>query len=245
MYQFFIEDSQILDNCVTIEGTDFNHLKNVIRMKTGEIFRVSVKSGESYLCKLTAIEKDQARGELLSEKSQITELSGKIYLFQGLPKGDKMEWIIQKSVELGVFEIIPVAMNHCVVKLDERKAEAKIARWQTIAESAAKQSKRSRIPRIQEVMNFKEALEYGKNLNVRLVPYENEGGIFSSRQFVQRIKPTDSVGIYIGPEGGFSEGEITQAREQMDSISLGKRILRTETAAIAMLSILMFQMEED
>ena len=172
------------------------------------------------------------------------ELPSKIYLFQGLPKGDKMELIIQKAVELGVYEIIPVATKRAVVKLDAKKAEAKQKRWQSIAESAAKQSRRNIIPHIHEVVKFGQAVDYAKNLDITLIPYELAEDMEKTKQIFETIQPGQSIGIFIGPEGGFDESEIALAQENgISPITLGKRILRTETAGMAVLSVLMFQLE--
>ena len=244
MYQFFIEDQQIAEEKVYIEGADYNHMRNVVRLKAGEVFRVSTTLGKNYICELEEFENNQAIGRILHEDERGTELLGKIQLFQGLPKGEKMELIIQKAVELGATEIIPVRMKNCVVKLDDRKAQAKVKRWQGIAEAAAKQSKRSIVPVIHEVISYDEALRYAQSNTVNLVPYENENGIKGSKEVLLSIRPTDQVGIFIGPEGGFDQSEIEKARETMKSISLGKRILRTETAAITTMSLVMMQMED-
>jgi len=173
------------------------------------------------------------------------ELSAKITLFQGLPKGDKMEQIIQKTVELGVTEIVPVAMKRCVVKLDDKKAGKKIERWNGIALSAAKQSKRGIIPEIKDVMSFKEAIKMASHMDACLVPYENAEGIEGARKLVESMKDKKSIGIFIGPEGGFDDSEIEFALENgAKTLTLGRRILRTETAGMTMLSILMFALEE-
>lgn len=224
-------------------GDDYNHLKNVVRMKIGETFRVSCDDGRSYFCQLQEITKESAIGIILNEDEHGTELSGRIQLFQGLPKGDKMELIIQKAVELGVSEIIPVRMTNCVVKLDDKKASAKIDRWQAIAEAAAKQSKRSIIPSIHPIMDYKDAVYYAAVNDCNLVPYENEEGMAGSKRILRQIQPTDRVGIFIGPEGGFDQKEIELVKDQMKLITLGRRILRTETAAIAAMSLVMMQME--
>lgn len=172
------------------------------------------------------------------------ELPCRIYLFQGLPKADKMELIIQKAVELGAYEIIPVETKRCVVKLDGRKSAKKTARWQQISESAAKQSKRMLIPNVHEVLTFREALKYAESMDVRLVPYELARGMQETKEILAGIEPGQSVGIFIGPEGGFEEKEIEAAIEGgAKPITLGRRILRTETAGLAILSVLMFQLE--
>ena len=182
--------------------------------------------------------------DILDEEAPDTELPSRIYLFQGLPKGDRMEYIIQKAVELGVYEIIPVAMKYCVVKLDAKKAGNKVKRWQAISESAAKQSKRSRIPEVHAVMNFKDAVEYAKLQDMILVPYENERGMEATREALEKVKPGQSISVFIGPEGGFSEEEIDTLRQDAEVLSLGKRILRTDTAAICAMSMLMLELEE-
>ena len=174
------------------------------------------------------------------------ELPVKLYLFQGLPKADKMEFIIQKAVELGVYEIIPVRTNRVIVKLDEKKEAKKIARWQQIAEGGAKQSGRGRIPEVKPVMALSEALTYAKNLEGVLIPYEKAEGIGKTREIIGGLKGKKSVGIFIGPEGGFDEKEVEAAMEAGAlPVTLGKRILRTETAGLAMLSVLMFEFEEE
>ena len=157
-----------------------------------------------------------------------------------------MEFIIQKAVELGVYEIIPVRTNRVIVKLDEKKEAKKIARWQQIAEGGAKQSGRGRIPEVKPVMSWREAVEYGKSLEMLLLPYEDAEGIGHSREVLASVKGKRSLGIYIGPEGGFDEKEVEAAMEAGAlPVTLGKRILRTETAGLAMLSVLMFEFEEE
>ena len=173
-----------------------------------------------------------------------TELPSKIYLFQGLPKADKMELIIQKAVELGAYEVIPVSTKRAVVKLDDKKAGKKVERWNSIAESGAKQSGRNVIPKVTEVMSFKNALEYAKGLDVLFIPYELAEGMEETRELIEQIQPGQSVGIFIGPEGGFEVSEVESTIEYgAKPITLGKRILRTETAGLTMLSILMYHLE--
>ena len=247
MYQFFVEPEQIdvAGKSVIIRGNDVNHIKNVLRMRPGEEVAVSNGiDGKEYRCGILALEEDCVRLELRFIKEDGVELPAKIYLFQGLPKGDRMEYIIQKSVELGVYEIIPVAMKYCVVKLDAKKAGNKVKRWQAISESAAKQSKRSRIPEVHAVMNFKDAVEYAKLQDMILVPYENERGMEATREALKKVKPGQSISVFIGPEGGFSEEEIDALRQDAEVLSLGKRILRTDTAAIWAMSMLMLELEE-
>lgn len=244
MYQFFVEDSQIGETHINILGEDVNHIRNVLRMKSGEQVRISNQQGEDYFCEVEEIEKEVVTARILYKDHESTELPVKIYLFQGLPKGDKMELIIQKAVELGVHEIIPVAMRNCVVKLDEKKAANKIKRWQAIAESAAKQSKRSIIPNIHEVMTFAAAADYAKTIDKRLLPYENERGMEHTREVIGALKKEGSLAVFIGPEGGFDTKEIDLVKDDVELLSLGNRILRTETAGMTMLSILLYHLEE-
>lgn len=244
MYQFFVEDTQISEKDVVIEGSDVNHIKNVLRMKCGEKIRISSTSGRNFYCEIAELSGEIVRADIIEELEEDTELPNKIYLFQGLPKSDKMELIVQKAVELGVHEIIPVAMKNCVVKLDDKKAASKVNRWQEIAKSAAKQSKRSLIPAVEMPMSYKLAVERAKELDVILVPYENERGMQATREVISAIKPGQSIGIFIGPEGGFDSAEIEFVRKDAHLISLGNRILRTETAGLATLAMLIYQLEQ-
>lgn len=243
MYQFFVEEEQVHSDSISITGGDVNHIKNVLRMKNGEKIRVSKKSGQAYFCHISSILDDEVIAAIDSADETGTELDNHIVLYQGLPKGDKMELIIQKAVELGVSEIVPVAMKNCVVKLDEKKAQSKCKRWQAIAESAAKQSKRTVIPQIQMPLSWKQALEEAKELDVVLVPYENERGMEATREIFRSIPEGASIGVMIGPEGGFSPEEIAQLDKDMHRISLGRRILRTETAGMATLSMLIYELD--
>lgn len=244
MHHFFVTPSQVKDGEIWIEGTDVNHIKNVLRMKEGEELQISDGSGITYLCTLTSATGEKVCAAIKEEMQRDTELPSKIYLFQGLPKADKMELIIQKAVELGVCEVIPVSTKRAVVKLDDKKAGKKVERWNSIAESGAKQSGRNVIPKVTEVMSFKNALEYAKELDVLFIPYELAEGMEETRELIEQIQPGQSVGIFIGPEGGFEVSEVESAIEYgAKPITLGKRILRTETAGLTMLSILMYHLE--
>ena len=245
MYDFFADSSAIGEKEIIIRGSDLNHMKNVLRLQIGEQICIHEEStGKEYRCEIAGYEKDVAHLHIMWVEEANRELPSKIYLFQGLPKGDKMELIIQKAVELGVYEIIPVATKRAVVKLDAKKAEAKQKRWQSIAESAAKQSRRNIIPHIHEVVKFGQAVDYAKNLDITLIPYELAEDMEKTKQIFETIQPGQSIGIFIGPEGGFDPEEIRLATEAgIQPITLGKRILRTETAGIAVLSILMYHLE--
>lgn len=213
-------------------------------MKIGEKVQISDQSGKNYSCELEAFEAEKVRFQILEERESENELPSRIYLFQGLPKSDKMEWIVQKAVELGVYEVIPVATHRAVVKLDEKKAVKKIARWNAIAEGAAKQSGRDVIPCVKEVMSLENALSYAASLDLILMPYEDAEGMEKTRRVIGQIKPGQSIGIFIGPEGGFEETEVQKAQKSgAVPVTLGKRILRTETAGLTVLSILMYHLE--
>lgn len=243
MYQFFVESSQIQGDKIIITGSDVNHIKNVLRMKAGEEIAVSNGAdGKEYRCSIKEITPEEILCTLLSVKEEDVELSSEIYLFQGLPKSDKMEFIIQKAVELGVYKVIPVAAKRSVVRLDEKKAKARQLRWQGIAEAAAKQSKRRIIPEVKQVMSMKEALSYAAaHTDIRLIPYELAEDMAKTKEIINGIKPGESVAVFIGPEGGFEESEIVAAMEEnIMPITLGKRILRTETAGLTVLSWLMY-----
>lgn len=246
MYQFFVEPSQIQGNRIVITGSDVNHIKNVLRMKAGDEIAVSNgMDGKEYRCGIEAFTEDEIVCGLRFVKEDGVELPSKIYLFQGLPKADKMELIIQKAVELGAFEVIPVAAKRCVVRLDEKKAAGKISRWQGIAESAAKQSKRAVIPKVHPVLSMKEAVAYAQNMDVKLIPYELAEGMQHTKQMIEAVKPEQSIAVFIGPEGGFEESEIQMAREAgIEPVTLGRRILRTETAGFTVISWLMYQLEQ-
>lgn len=246
MHHFFVAPEQIEGGRLRITGPDVNHMRNVLRMKNGEEVLVSDGAGQDYLCRVLAFKKEEVLGEILSVCGESRELPSRIWLFQGLPKSDKMEWIIQKAVELGAAGIVPVVTKNAVVKLDSRKEETKMRRWQAIAESAAKQSKRSVMPRVYEVMTLREAFEYveEKQFQVRLIPYENTRGMEAARRALAQVGPEQDVAVFIGPEGGFDESEIEMALARgVVPVSLGKRILRTETAGIAVLAALMLRLE--
>ena len=243
MYNFFVDEGSRQGDSFLISGADYNHICNVLRMQVGDTFLVSC-CGQSCLCRLDHLEESTVVAQIVEEDYQNTELPIRLHLFQGLPKGDKMEFIIQKTVELGVSEITPVEMSRCVMKLDEKKKKARQARWQSIAESAAKQSKRNVVPEITDVLTYKQALAKIEELDLFLVPYENERGMAATRDALSKIESGMSVGILIGPEGGFDPQEVSQAQQAgAIAISLGKRILRTETAAVTAIGMGMLYAE--
>lgn len=244
MHHFFVTPEQVQEDTIKITGSDVNHMKNVLRMKNGEQVQISDGNNRKFLCEVMSMASEEICLRIKEELRADTELPSRIYLFQGLPKSDKMELIVQKAVELGVFAVIPVATRRAVVKLDDKKAGKKIERWNSIAESAAKQSGRSLVPEVMQVMSYKEALQYAKDLDVVLIPYELAEGMSETKTMIENICPGQSVGIFIGPEGGFEVEEVEYATLQgAKPITLGKRILRTETAGLTTLSILMYHLE--
>ncbi len=252
MQHFFVPPSQVEAGKVVIRGQDVNHMKNVLRMRRGEKLMVSDGNNRQYMCEIAGYEESDDGGgqqavlRIVEEKPADTELSSRIYLFQGLPKQEKMELVVQKCVELGVYEIVPVMMRRCVVRLDEKKAEKRRERWQQIAKSAAKQAGRGFIPQVAPVVSYEDALKKAKELDILLFPYELASGMEETKKIIAAIRPGQSVGILIGPEGGFEKEEaelalLAGARE----LTLGRRILRTETAGLAIVSVLMFHLEEE
>lgn len=254
MYHFFIEPGQVHGDVIEILGGDVNHMKNVLRMKPGEEITVSDGFGQEYRCSVQEFSGDTAQVRILDHHEVSVELPSRLVLFQCLPKGDKMELIIQKAVELGAARIVPVASRRCVVKLDAKKEESRRKRWQAIAESAAKQSGRAVIPEVCPMVSFAGALQQAAELDVRLIPYEcadeilggdGESPMEKTRKLLSGIRRGQSVGIFIGPEGGLEKSEVESAMAAgVRPITLGKRILRTETAGLCILSVLMFQLEE-
>ena len=240
MQQIFIDQSVKEQETFTVAGDDARHLSQVLRMR--QQLRVSTHEGDNYLCQIESADKGQVTLRVLEEVAS-TELEKRIYLFQAIPKGDRMETVIEKAVELGVYEIIPVEMKYCVVKLDDKKKASRLKRYQSIAEAAAKQSKRSSIPKIHDFMTYAQAVAYARQCDVCIVPYECAEGMEATKRVLTQMADATSISIMIGPEGGFADEEIEAVREDMDVISLGSRILRTDTAAITTMSMVMLAIE--
>lgn len=243
MHMFFVESRQIRDGQVIITGPDVNHIRNVLRMKQGEVLRISDEKDFCGQCHIEEIAEDQILLSVDAEADS-TELPAEITLFQGLPKGDKMEWIIQKNTELGISRIVPVAMKRSVVKLDAKKAAAKVSRWQAIAESAGKQSGRTRLPEVTSVVSYSEAMKMAADCDLLLLPYESAEGMEAVRRLFASARPGMRIGILIGPEGGFEPSEVEAAvASGWQVLSLGRRILRTETAGMTVMANLMLHLE--
>ncbi|MDO5156073.1 MAG: RsmE family RNA methyltransferase [Eubacteriales bacterium] len=248
MHRFFVKPEQWNEEDAFIEGEDYNHIHNVLRMKAGEELLVCDEGEKEYQCKIVGYDETlfHVNLEIVDVFGNARELPTELVLFQGYPKGDKLEWIVQKAVELGVSKIVPVSMKRCVVKLDDKKAAKKVERMSAIGLSAAKQSKRGKIPEVTSVMSMKEACEYAKTLEYVLLPYENAEGMEAARTLIANAKGKKSVGIFIGPEGGFAPEEVAMIEAiGGKTMSLGHRILRTETAGMTILSLLMFLIDED
>lgn len=244
MHHFFVAPDQIENSVVRITGSDVNHGKNVLRLKIGEELLISDGSGRDYRCRVRWLDSDQILADILEQETESRELPSQITLYQGLPKGDKMELIIQKAVELGASRIVPVATKNAVVKLDAKKEESKRKRWQAIAESAAKQSKRSRIPEVSRVLSLKEALQEAAAGDAGFFAYEHQDGMAGTGRELSKVGPGQEIAVFIGPEGGFEKDEVQAAEAAgIRPVSLGKRILRTETAGLALLSVLMMKLE--
>ncbi|MCI8416516.1 MAG: 16S rRNA (uracil(1498)-N(3))-methyltransferase [Lachnospiraceae bacterium] len=244
MYHFFIEPQQVQGQQILITGPDVVHMRNVLRMKAGEEVSVSDGRGRTYVCKVERVESEQVALYIQETEEISTEPGVSVTLYQGLPKGDKMELIVQKGVELGVARIVPVVTRRTIVKLDEKKAAARVSRWNGIARSAAEQSGRWMVPEVAAVCSFAQAVEEAGELDQVVIPYELAQDMAKTREILGSVRKGQSVGIFIGPEGGFDEAEVEQViRRGGRPITLGRRILRTETAGMAVLAMLTFLLE--
>ena len=251
MPKFFVTQEQVNENKqeIKIKGTDVNHLKNVLRIKIEDKIEVcNLENQQSYYCQVKKIEKECITAKILEKIMQTTESNVKVSVFQGLPKAEKMELIIQKAVELGVYDITPVEMKRCIVKLKEKDADKKIQRWQKISEVAAKQCGRNIIPEIHSVISSKDIGDKISGYDVVLVAYEEEKVITLKEELLklkQNEKDGIKIAIVIGPEGGLENEDVEYWKEKgAKVITLGKRILRTETVALQMLSIIMYELEK-
>lgn len=247
MYKFFVNDEQIVENKINIIGEDVNHIKNVLRLEVEEKICVCNKETSiSFLCKIIELKNDSVVCDILEEIDETTETSCYVHIFQGLPKSDKLEFIIEKCTEIGVKEITPVVMKRTIVKLDEKDKAKKVARWQKIAEVAAKQSKRDSILKVNNVINFKNIFENVNDYDILLVAYEEEKDN-TLKKILKDYKDKSNlkIAVVIGPEGGIDETEISLAKEnKFIPITLGKRILRTETAPLVVTSNIIYELED-
>lgn len=247
MYKFFVTTNQINGNIVEIGGEDINHIKNVLRLGIDEEIDIcDLESSTNYLCKITELDNKFVKCEIINKLESKSEPKTYLHIFQGLPKAEKMETIIQKTTEIGVSEITPVSMNRCVVKLDDKGIDKKVSRWQKIAEVAAKQSKRDKIPLVNYPINIKNVYEKIVDYDIVLVAYESEEN-YNIKSALEKVKSKVplKIAVIVGPEGGMEEKEIELLKSfGCKIITLGKRILRTETAPIVLSSIIMYELNE-
>ncbi len=246
--RFYVDAGAISGDTITITGEDVNHIKNVLRKREGEELLISSGNGLVYTTKIKEETSDHIACTIIDCNGGKAELPAKIVLFQGLPKKDKMDLIVQKAVELGAAEIVPVVMERTIVKLEDRKKEEKrLQRWNTIALTAAKQSGRDIIPPVSDFVTFDEAVKRAASFEMNLIPYENEKGMAGARELVKEAAAKKTIGIFIGPEGGITDEELKESSEICNAkpMTLGHRILRTETAGLALLSVLMFNVDPD
>lgn len=248
MRKFFVKNENINETMIQITGSDVNHIKNVLRLKIGSQIQVcNQDTQENFICKIENMTKNYVETKILEKIESISEGNVELHIFQGLPKADKMELIIQKGTELGVSHFIPVAFKRCVVKLSEKEQIKKIERWQKIAEVASKQSHRDLVPRVENVIKLKNICQLIPEYDTILLAYENETEHFIKEELltIKNTKETLKVAVIIGPEGGFEESEVLELKEAgAKVVSLGKRILRTETVALQVASIIMYELED-
>lgn len=243
MPTFYIKNEQKNENIIKIFGDDANHIKNVLRHKVGDILDVCDENGIRYETQIAGFNKGFVELKVINEKFYTTESPVNITLFQGLPKGDKMDLIVQKATELGVCEIAPVYMERSIVKLDGKTAEKRVERWNKIAYEAAKQSGRQVVPNVLNVDILQNTIEKFSKYDIVILPYEKENGS-NIKQVLKKCKKYTKIAVIIGPEGGFSEKDLALLdAPNVCSVTLGKRILRTETAGIAVLSMLSYEFE--
>ena len=248
MPKFFVTSEDIHQEEIKITGKDVNHIKNVLRKKIGEELTICNQDlSTDYLCKIIRMQEDSIQCHIIKQLDTNSEANIKVSIFQGLPKADKMEWVIQKAVELGVYDITPIEMKRCVVKLTDKDKIKKLQRWQKIAEVAAKQSGRNRIPSINKIESIKNICNLCSDYDIVIVAYENEKEN-KLKYELQKLKhlPTEDfkIAVLIGPEGGIDASEIQLLKEKGAKIvTLGNRILRTETVALNVLSIIMYELE--
>ena len=241
MHNFFVEEKQI-SNGITIIGTDVNHIKNVLRLKIKENICVHSKnSANKYICQIEEINETEIKCKIIEKITENKESNIYINIVQALPKADKMELIIQKCTELGVMEFTPLELNRCIAKISQKDEQKKLQRWQTIAEVAAKQCSRDIIPKINNIYNIKNLPEILQDYDMIIIAYENEQKN-TLKQVIETIN-AKRIAIIIGPEGGLEEKEVENLKAYgYTSVTLGKRILRTETVAIALSSIILYKM---
>ncbi|KPU44122.1 ribosomal RNA small subunit methyltransferase E [Oxobacter pfennigii] len=242
MHRFFTSEKNISKNKITLYGEDVDHIRKVLRCRAGDAVVISDGRDYEYNCTISSIDKKEVICEINEKRPNVTEAEIKIHLYQGIPKAAKMDLIIQKCTELGVHSITPVNMDRAVVKFDNKENDNKLTRWRRIAEEAAKQSCRGRIPHIFEPMDFDDVLNDIKDYDMAIMPYEREDKL-GLKHILNDEKACKDIAVIIGPEGGFSDKEVIKANEAgIVTVTLGPRILRTETAGFTCLAILMYEL---
>lgn len=245
MDRFFVDKNNINleESTCTIIGEDVKHISKVLRCKEGEKLEICDKENNEYICEITNIDKSQVDLSIIEKRDIKRESDLKVKLYQGLPKSTKMELILQKLTEVGVDEIILVSTKRSVVKVDDKKEGKKVERWERIIYEAAKQSKRGKIPKLRGILSFNEALKDMEQNDMNICPYENERTV--SIKSAIRDNDINSIGIFVGPEGGFEEEEIEKLQQKDTKVvSLGPRILRTETASVVASSIVLYELSD-
>ncbi len=243
MPKFFVPSGNVQDEHIIIEGGDVAHITRVLRLSVGDTVTVCDSSGSDYEARIATVEQNRLTCDIISKQKCASEPEIKVTLFQGVPKGSKMEYIIQKTTELGIHEIVPVKLARCVSRVESKKDEIKkLDRWQKIAEAAAKQSGRGIIPEIKPFMTLDEVVNASSGFDLFFAPYECE-----EKQTLREVllSKTDvkSIGFLIGPEGGFDITEAEKIKKALlPTVTLGKRILRTETAGEAVLTMIMYEL---
>lgn len=254
MHRFLTEPDKVRDGMITITGDDAKHMLQVLRFKTGDIFHAFDGSGTEYEAELSETGKNSVTGRIIRSYRPETEPKTRVILFQGVPKADKMDWIVQKAVELGVWLIVPVITGYSVQRMKDKSLDGKLQRWNRISQEACKQSRRVVVPAVREPLSWTDALKLWLDMTenssevygMPVFCYENEGKkCLKDHIKCYNIDRVNTVGVFIGPEGGFSGEEAEMAeRYGIHPVNLGRRILRTETAAIAVLSVIMHEMSE-
>lgn len=244
MPRFFVTPNQVKDDEIEITGQDVRHIKDVLRLGPDSEITICDGEGNDYESVITQVGAESILARITEKTISSSEPETRLTLFQSLIKGDKFEWVIQKAIEIGAYEIVPMETTHCVVKMEKaKKTNAKVARWNKIAQSAAKQSGRGVIPKILEPVSYAQALKLCGKMDLACMAYEKEDTV-NLRSCLQEAKP-NTIGILVGPEGGFSPREVVQAQEaNIQSITLGPRILRSETASIVMVSNSLYELGE-
>ncbi len=248
MRKFFVKNDTIKEGIVEITGVDVNHIKNVLRLKQGSQIQVcNQDTHENFICEIVEVHNDCVQSRVLEKIESVSEGNVELHIFQGLPKADKMELIIQKGTELGVSEFIPVCFKRSIVKLTEKEQEKKQERWQKIAEVAAKQSHRDLVPNIRKMIKVADICELVPQYDRILVAYEEEveNSIKKELLAIKDTKETLKIAVVIGPEGGIEKEEVLELKNAgAKVVSLGRRILRTETVALQVASIIMYELEK-